>query len=693
MSLRGGWGGEGRGRGRGSRDPHLERVLADLRERAGGSEAGRPRLGAVRLFPRLVLAAMRCAPWSSLVLAVAAVSGGLVTALELLIARELVDALAAALGFASAAEGAGEGAAGSAGGGSAFLTVFPWIVWLAAAMAAATALELLGNLAEADVQERVGMQMQRDVVEKAHSVELVHFEHPSFYDALQRANQDMGARLTQLLRGLVDVLAALTGMAAVLAVLWQAHWALAPIMAVGVAPGFWVMLTMRRKTYWVYRVRTPESRLANYFGNLLTRRDEAKEVRLFTLTRHLLERWLNLARALAIERRQLELKQAWLGALTDVVGLAAYAGCLVIIAVLIAGAKVSVGTFAMMMQALQQFGARIEQVMRHLSSLHEQSLYLADLYEFLAIDAPVEADAADRRELAAPHRAGPGAGPATAGAPASASGTAASRKHASRPSVSISTGGDPPEAVRIELENVSFRYPGSDKLVLQNVNLVIEPGERIALIGENGAGKSTLVRILMGLYRPTEGRVLLNGRDLQEIPTDEVRRMFAAVFQEFVRYQFPVAENIRFGRLADATEADIRWAAQLSGAAAFIETLPEGYNTLLGRPLGGLDLSGGEWQKLAIARAIVRRAPVVVLDEPTAALDPKAEAEVYRQFAEITAGRTAILISHRLGSARLADRIVVLKGGRIVEMGTHEALIAQGGEYAGFFELQAQWYR
>lgn len=626
--------------------------------------------------PRLIWAAVRSAPWATLWLVVGAVGGGIVAAVELLIGKQIVDSLAAAAGFS---------------------TVVVWLGWLGAAMLLQLGLDLLGNLAEVDVQERVGIHLQREVIIKAHSVDLVHFEHPTFYDALQRANQDMGPRLVQLMRALVEVLASMTGMTAILAILWQAHWSLAPIMAVGVIPGFWVMLAMRKKSYWVYRMRTPENRLANYFTNLLTRRDEAKEVRLFTLSRHLLHRWLTLAKHLAVERRQIETKQAGLGALTDIVSLAAYSGCLVIIAVLIAGAQVTVGTFSMMMQALQQFGNRIEQVMRNFTTLHEQSLYLADLYEFLEIDAP----ARDKKTLGAPGTAGAmgqkspvatgGAGGAGQKPSVQIGGNVVAEGSASS-EVAQGAFGELPKAARLELVNVSFTYPGGERPVLRNVNLTIEPGERIALIGENGAGKSTLVRLMMGLYEPSHGQILLNGKDLRELHPDFVRRHFAAVFQEFVRYWFPVRENIRFGRLVDATEDDVRRAAEMSGAAEFIERFSEGYDTLLGRPLGGVDLSGGEWQKLAIARALVREAPIVVLDEPTAALDPKAEAEIYRQFGEMTRGRTAILISHRLGSARLADRIIVLRDGEVIESGTHEALLDLDGEYAGFFTLQAQWY-
>ena len=300
----------------------------------GENNEGKPR--SLLLIPRLLWAAACSAPVSSGVLVSGAVFGGIVAALELLVVRRLVDALAAALPSVALTEAASSGIAVS-DPSAAFSAVLPWVGWLAAAMIGATALELAGHLAEVDVQERVGMRLQRDVIVKAHSVELVHFEHPSFYDSLQRANQDMGGRIVALMRSLVEVLGSATGMIAVLAVLWQAHWSLAPIMVVGVAPGFWVMLAMRKKTWWVYRIRTPESRLSIYFANLLTRRDDAKEVRLFTLAGHLLARWLGLPRKLAVERRQLETKQAWLGALTSFVGTAAYSGCLLLVASLIGG--------------------------------------------------------------------------------------------------------------------------------------------------------------------------------------------------------------------------------------------------------------------------------------------------------------------------------------------------------------------
>jgi len=243
-------------------------------------------------------------------------------------------------------------------------------------------------------------------------------------------------------------------------------------------------------------------------------------------------------------------------------------------------------------------------------------------------------------------------------------------------------------------ENVGFGYPGSDRLVLRGVSLHIRAGERLALVGENGAGKTTLAKLLLGLYRPTEGRVLVDGVDLTHLDPQVWRRHAAAVFQDFQQYHLTVRENIVFGDLDQRDDEEaIRQAARLSGAASVIGDLPQGYDTLLGKDFeDGQELSQGQWQKIAVARAYLRDADVLVLDEPTAALDARAEVEVYRQFRDVSAGKTVLLISHRLGSARLADRILVLNGGAIVEQGTHADLLVLGGRYAHMLGVQAQWY-
>jgi ABC-type multidrug transport system fused ATPase/permease subunit len=287
--------------------------------------------------------------------------------------------------------------------------------------------------------------------------------------------------------------------------------------------------------------------------------------------------------------------------------------------------------------------------MRSLGTLHEEVLYLGDLFEFLEQIAPEERPSLER-ELAIPANSA------------------------------------------LRFEKVSFRYPGSEQDVLKDVSLELKAGERMALVGGNGAGKTTLVKLMMGLYRPTAGTIYLGGKALDEWPKEAVRLQFAAVFQDFVRYQFSVRENIAFGALGRATDAEVERAAALAGVAEYAEKMPAKYDTLLGKELGGEDLSTGQWQKLATARALVRGAEIVVLDEPTAALDPKAEAEIYERFGEMTRGKSSVLISHRLGSARTCDRIVVLKEGQIIEVGSHDELMLSKGEYSHLFRLQAQWY-
>lgn len=626
------------------------------------------------LFPKLVGILVRTHPLSALGLTVVTLGNGVIPAFQLWVTRHLLDALATWVG-----PGARAGATPEA----AFAALWPWAAAIAGAMAFGALLELLGAVVETNLREQVGIRLQQAVIEKAQSLDLAFFEHPTFHDLLQRANQDMGGRLVNLMRRLFDVLGAAVTLASFLVILIGAHWALAPIAVIGSAPGFWVMLRMHRKTWWVYRIRTPESRRANYFSQLLTQRENAKEVRLFTLSDHLRGTWLGLAQRLAVERRQLEVTQGWLGWLTQSIGAGSYAACLTILTWLIAGARFTFGQYVMLQQAVQQFSQQIQQVMQAGAGLQEQALYLGDLFEFLS--------------LAEPDRAG---APAAAVSPEGRIGgeaDRAGRRGGEAPHRGVQAGSAPevlPRAagLTVTFRGVSFAYPDAERAVLRDVDFTLRPGEKIALVGENGAGKSTLVKLMLGLYRPTRGQVLIDGQDLAALDPEAVRRLFAAVFQDFVPYQFPVRENIAFGRLGEAAEADVRRAAALSGAAPFIETLPERYETLLGRPLGGIDLSGGQWQKLAIARALVRDAAVVILDEPTAALDPKAEADVYRQFSEITRGRTTVLISHRLGSARLADRILVLKAGRLIEEGTHEALVRQDGEYGRLFRLQAQWY-
>ncbi|MEE2709676.1 MAG: ABC transporter ATP-binding protein [Gemmatimonadota bacterium] len=563
------------------------------------------------------------------------VAGG-IPAAELWILKHLLDELITVTGLGS------EG----------FFQVLPWVWGLAGLLLASTLIDMVRNVLQTDIQERLSIRLQHEVVEKVKSVELAWFEHPEFYDKLQRANEDMSGRLLTLQRLALDMIYSAIALSSIAAMLSTGHWSLMPIVIIGAVPGVWMVIVMNRKTHWVYRIRTPEYRQVMYLRQLLTNRDEAKEVRLFTLLHHLLSDWRTRNIDLAVERRRLEVKAGWLGGLSGILGGWAYSLCLAILGWIVAGGGLTIGTFGMLTRGVQLFYWRVESIMQSLARVHEQSLYLGDLFEFLELEVPAE-----------------------------------------------TPGGTDSESTRDDIdltlvfEDVSFRYPGADHDVLREISITIQPGERLALVGENGAGKTTLVKLMMGLYQPTEGRIMLGGKPLDAWPKDLLRDLFSAVFQDFVKYQFPVNDNIGFGALESRNDHNIVSAAEMAGAAKFIESLPEKYETMLGKPLGGEDLSIGQWQKLATARALIRDARFIILDEPTAALDPKAEAEVYRNFSEMTQGKTALLISHRLGSARIADRILVLKDGALIEQGSHEDLVAKNGEYGRLFALQAQWYQ
>ncbi|NKB72796.1 MAG: ATP-binding cassette domain-containing protein [Candidatus Latescibacteria bacterium] len=586
------------------------------------------------LLPRLLWTVVQTHPWAAVGLGLLTLLSSLLPAVDLWITQRALDELVDAMG---------QGRAG-------FFAMLPWMAGFTASQFARIALDMAAAVLRTDVQERVGIHLQAQVIDKVQRVELSYFEDPDFYDTLKRANEDMSGRLLNLLQVVLQVLGAVGSLGAILAMLLTGHWALAPIVVIGSVPGLWVMMRMNKKLHWVYRIRTPQYRHTSYLRELMTERDPAKEIRLFTLMDHLLDDWRQRTVELAAERRQLEIKQAWLGGLNAGIGTTAYSLCLGLIAWLVAGAALTIGQYGMLTRAVQQFTWRLEQIMRSASSLHEESLYLGDLYEFLQLVAPEE-------------ESGPEQGPAII-----------------------------PAHLSLRFEGVSFRYPGSDQDVLSDLSLEIRPGERLALVGQNGAGKTTLVKLMMGLYRPTQGRILLGDRPLHQWPRSQLRQLFAAVFQDFVRYQFSVRDNIAFGHWDQVQEGQVERAGRLAGADTFIDALPAGYDTPLGKPLGGEDLSMGQWQKLSMARALVRPAQFIILDEPTAALDPKAEAEVYRRFAEMTIGKASVLISHRLGSARIADRILVLGQGRLLEEGSHNELMRQGGEYSRLFNLQAQWY-
>ncbi len=397
---------------------------------------------------------------------------------------------------------------------------------------------------------------------------------------------------------------------------------------------------------------TPLRRELDYLRVLGTSRESAKEMKIFGLAPWLRERFSTLTDQLIDENRAMAKRRLGWGTVLSIVGSFGYYGAYAWVVVQALNGKISIGSLQFLINSIAGAAAQIQAIFSTFSSIADQALFLTDLLEFFAVEPKIR--------------------------------TASVAIPAPRP---IQRG--------FEFQDVSFRYAGAERLILKNLNFRIEPGERIALVGANGQGKTTFVKLIARLYDPTEGRILLDGRDLREYDMASLHREIGVIFQDFVRYEMPARANIGVGRLEYlGDEARLREAAHKSQAEDVLGKLEGGMDQMLGRRFeGGVDLSGGEWQKFALARAYLRDAQVLILDEPTAALDAMAEYEVFRRFSELTEGRMAILISHRFSTVRMSDRIVVLEDGAIREQGTHQELVGSGGRYAEMFELQAANYR
>ena len=556
---------------------------------------------------------------------------GVLPAAQLVVTQRLLDVV---LGFST-----GEGG---------FSTMAAWIGALAGVASIQAILEAARQTARAALRESAGLRLQQLVIEKAGQVPLEEFEHPAFHDRLQRARQAASWRSFVIFDNALRIAESVVNLVSYLVLLVRAHGGLPFVLAAGAAPSLISQLRRGEERYRLRRRQTPAQRRVDYLVELLTDREAAKELRLYQLGPFLMDQWHRAALALREERLRLaRQQQVKIGAARTwaVLGLACSVALLLWQAV---RGLVSLGGFVALMQAATRFQNQLVGVLRQLGNLYEEALYLSDLKAFVEYERVEEG-----REAM-----------------------------------------DASRTCRIDFENVSFAYPGGPE-VLKDITFTIEPGEKVALIGANGAGKTTLIKLLLGLYRPTKGRILIDGKDLASLDPESHRRHVAAVFQDYLRYQLTARDNIGFGeaeRLHD--DAAIREAAGKAGADAVIDSLPRGLETTLGRTFeGGKDLSGGQWQKMAIARAYFRDARILVLDEPTAALDARAELEVFEQFRALAGERTAIFVSHRMASARIADRILVLGAGRLLENGSHDQLVALGGEYAHMFEMQARWYR
>jgi len=498
---------------------------------------------------------------------------------------------------------------------------------------------------------QLGQRVNAMILEKALTLELAHFEDSEFYDKLTRARREASSRpLSLVMRtfGLAQNGISLASYGTLLA--HFSPWAVVVLVLAGL-PSFLAEARFSGAAFRLFLWRSPETRMQHYLETVLAREDHAKEVKLYGVGPLLLQRYRDIFRNIYREDRDLAVRRDAWGFLLGLVATGTLYGAYVWVALATIAARITLGQMTMYMMLFRQGQTAVSASLNAIGGMYEDNLYLATLYDYL--ETPVE-----------PPR---GAAP---------------------------RGPDPADGIRFD--RVTFAYPGAERPVLEDVSLHVPPGTSLALVGENGSGKTTLIKLLTRLYRPSSGTITLDGLDLAEWDEAALRKRIGVIFQDFVRYQLIVGENIGTGDVRHIDDEG-RWAdAAVKGMAApVIEGLPDRYRTQIGKWFNqGRDLSGGEWQKVALSRAFMRTdADILVLDEPTAAMDAAAEANVYEHFRALTKGRSAILISHRFSTVRMADQIVVLQAGRIIERGSHESLLQANGPYARLFELQARGYQ
>ena len=509
----------------------------------------------------------------------------------------------------------------------------------------------LSSLLESLLGDLFANRLSVRLMRHAATLDLAQFEDAEIYDHLERARRQTVGRigLFTLLLGTAQDLITLISLAGVLLV--QLPWLLL-LLTVAVLPAFLGEAHFASLGYSLLFKWTPERRLLDYLRYMGASDESAKEVKLFGLSDFLVGRYADLSERFYQENKKLAIRRNTVSTLLVTLGTLGYYGAYAVIIYRTVMGDFTIGTLTFLAGSFRQSRGLIQSVLIALSSIYEQSLYLSDLFTFFDVQP-----------------------------------TVVSRNGAKPVPRPLQTG--------FRFDNVGFRYSGSQRWAVRHLTFSFQPHERVALVGENGAGKTTLVKLLARLYDPDEGQILLDGMDLRDYDLDSLRQNIGIIFQDFVRYDFILRENIGVSQIdALSDEARIREAAKRSLADSVVQRVPQGYDQMLGKRFDtGVELSGGEWQKVALARAYMREAQVLILDEPTAALDARAEYEVFLRFAELTKGRMAVLISHRFSTVRMADRILVLKGGELVDDGTHDELVARGGLYAELFSLQAAGYR
>jgi len=593
------------------------------------------RLKALRRIPPIFRMVWNCAPDVVLLNALARVIVAMIPLALLEVTKVIVDDIDRHLAYHAAIP-----------------HYFWWLVGIEFALASAVA--MLGRVTtffDTVLADKFTKHISTSIMEHASKLDLTRYEDPLFYDKMERARVQGTDRvmLVQMTGRLIqDAIGALSLAAGI--VFFSPLLLL--FLIVCVVPAFLGETHFAFLGYSLNFEQTPARRQMDYLRILGGSRESAKELKLFGLGPFLVGRYKGLSDELHEQNVRLAKRKLLFGAFLTVLGTVGYYGAYAYVVYETVMGHLSIGQLTLLAGAIAGASAGIQAVFTTFSGIADQALFMTDLVDFFAVEPTIQ----------------------------------------SKPGALVA-----PRPIRqgVEFRNVSFAYPGSRRQVLSGVNVRIEPHERIALVGENGQGKTTIVKLLTRLYDPTEGQILLDGVDLRDYNLDDLWKEIGVIFQDFVHYEMTAAENIGVGRIEEANNPfRIRAAAMKTFAEKVIQKLPKGYDQLLGKRFeGGVDLSGGEWQKIALARAYLRDAQLIILDEPTAALDARAEHEVFQRFSELTHGKMSLLISHRFSTVRMADRILVLQKGGIAEQGKHDQLLKDGGIYAEMFELQAANYR
>ncbi|MFV9506170.1 MAG: ABC transporter ATP-binding protein [Oscillochloridaceae bacterium umkhey_bin13] len=507
------------------------------------------------------------------------------------------------------------------------------------------------SLSEHILNARLGNTINTAIIRKSLTLDLHYFEDAEFYDKLQNARRESSWRAMSIIRTSFNLIENTITLISFAVGLLAFSPLIALILFGATIPSFIVQTHYSKLTFRMLTWRAPEFRRMNYFEHLLTVDSSAKEIKLFGLGEPLLERYQEQFWKIAHEDEALARRRSLISTFWGVLATASYYGAYAWIVWQTVSGVITIGAMTFYLTLFRQSQGTFQGIFFNTGQLFEAGLFLENLFGFLAL----------------------------------------------RPQMITGEGRPIPRPIRqgIEFRDVGFRYPDREEWALRHVNLTVLPGEKLALVGANGAGKTTLIKLLTRLYDPTEGQILLDGVDLREYDLTSLRQAIGVIFQDFVRYQVSAHENIGFGQIDELGNTPrVVAAAERGGADEVIDRLPQGYETILGRWFAkGAELSGGQWQKIALGRAFMRESEVLVLDEPTAALDAEREYEIFQRFRELTAGRIAFLISHRFSTVRMADRIVVIERGQLTELGTHQELLDLDGTYARLFNLQAEGYR